>query len=443
MDKITEKFLQLLKEESKNRTLEQVFNQQEFFQLKKSIVRKVNEILNKEKIDRWGIRNAVKKFFEKASIDLETENIEKLIFLLITDAINERLPSPSPLAFEYKGNLIPKRHAIITDFELFPHLKDKVNQLNPEKKHLLVFSIFEDGKIISDGVSYYLSVIDYLIFLLLDKALYEEVIDLNKILIEEAGQITVNKKDIDFLIESIFSALFQYYTGEKEKLKTSILDKEYSKYTVKVKKLLSNTLSDKKEEKYLLDLAIEDERLSEDKKIYIQDKDIQENVFKEAKQRDTSEIDKIDAVIWLIGLNNIDLDKFFKYFDINNFMEFLKVVEKDIETGKEVYLKNLENFIEEILNNPEIYKKIKRKEEFKKFISEKFILLEPSILFLEESYEEFLEKENKKDKNTEIKRLFSKYKTGEIDKNELLNWLTLYENKEEINKNLLEFIKNG
>ncbi len=145
----------------------------------------------------------------------------------------------------------------------------------------------------------------------------------------------------------------------------------------------------------------------------------------------------------MIGLKNINTNKFLEYFDINDFINFLEFVEKDIETEKETYLKSVEQFLEKILNNPPIYEKIKNKQKIKNFINEKFKLLAPSLLFLEGKYKEFLKEETKKDINTELKKLFSKYKTGEIDKNEFSNWLLLYENKEGISENLLEFIKNG
>lgn len=443
MDKLTESLFKLLKDKSDEYNIEELTNEENFFNLKKEIVRQVNNILNKEKPNKWQIRDSVNNLFKLASIDLEENNIEKLIFLLITDAINERIPSPSPLYFEYRGHIIPKRNAIITDFELFPELKEKVNQLNPEKKHILVFKIFKDGEIISKGVAYYLSVIDYLIFLFLDKALYEEVIDINKILKEKDGNIEVSKKDINFLIDTIFSGLYEFFSGEKERFKASILDKDYSKYFIKGKKLIKESLSDEKEKELLIKIAIEDEKLSENKEDFVKNPEVQENVFKEASERDVSNIDKIDAVVWLIGLNNLNMEIFFNYFSVDDLLKFLEDVEKDIETGKDIFKKSIKDFVENLLNEYKLYPVLKESKNLEDFIEKNTDSLKTELLFIKEQYNEFLEKENKKDINTEIKKLFAKYKTGQIDKKEFLNWLSLYETKEGINKNLIEFVKNG
>ncbi len=429
-------------EESKYSNFSQLFQEEEFFQLKKRLTAKVNEILNKEKLDKWQIRKIVDEIFQKANIELESDSIKKIIFLLITDIINERLPSPSPLAFNYKGSLIPKRNAIITDFELFPFLKETADRLNAEKKHLLVFEIFPDGKVVSEGVSYYLNVIDYILFLLLDKALYEEVISIDKILEEKAGTLTVNEKNLSYLIKFLFLSLYEFFTGKKETLKSSLLNKDLTKSFIKAKKLVKDTFSDKKEKEYLINLAVEDEKLSENRKEYISQEEVQENIIMEAKNRNASEVDKIDAVVWLIGLNNLNANTFLKYFSIEDFIKFLEILEKDIEKEKEFYKNSLENFFIRTLNKPGLMDKEKAVK-LEPFIKTNFPEIYPNLMFILGNYKEYLENAEKKDINDELKILYARYKTGEIDEKEFKNWLMLYEGKENIDTDLLNFVRNG
>jgi hypothetical protein len=81
---------------------------------------------------------------------------------------------------------------------LYSFLKETAENINQEKKHLLLFYIWEDDVLIKEGVSYYLSVLDYLLFLLLDRALYEEVMDIDDILIEKNKTVAVNKQMFRF-----------------------------------------------------------------------------------------------------------------------------------------------------------------------------------------------------------------------------------------------------
>ncbi len=444
MREISIQLIKLLNDETaKYEGLEALYSPEEFFEVKKRLTASINSILNKFKPDKWEIRETIKEVFGASGITLEENSVKKVIFLILTEVINERIPSPSPLVFEYKGNLIPKRHAVVTDFELFPFLKEETEKLNPEKKHLLVFDIFTDGRIVSEGVSYYINVIDYILFLLLDKALYEEVISLDKIIKEENNNVDINKEQLSFLLQALFSGLFEFYSGKKETFKTSILNKERAQEFVKAKKLVKSTLSDKREEKYIIDIAISDEKLSENRKEYVKEKEVQENIFSEAKKREVPEVDKIDAVVWLIGLENIQIPLFFKYFSLEDFVSFIKILEKDITTDVEYFTQTLENFFKRLFNYPQLYKTLENTSTLDKLIEEKFPELYPELLFFKGEHNRFLENAKKNDLNDELKILFSKYKTGEIDSTEFKNWLTLYETKENIDKDLLEFVKNG
>jgi hypothetical protein len=428
-------------EESKYSNVSEIFKEDEFYNLKKRLTSKVNALLNPKKFDRWQLRELVNTLFETASIDLEVDSIRKIIFLLITDIINERLPSPSPLYFSYEGYLIPKRHAIITDFELFPFLKEEADKLYSQKKHLLVFKIFSDGEIIKEGVSYYLNVIDYLLFLLLDKALYEEIIPVDKILEEKSNVLQVNQKNLSILLNFLFLAAYEFFSEEKQNLKNLIFSNDLIKSFIKSKKLVKEMFSENKEKNFLIKLAIEDEKLSENRKNYISQKEVQENIISEAKKREVPEIDKIDAVVWLIGLNNLDENVFFENFKLKDFIDFINLVENDIEEDKQSYKNGLKSFLKKVLNNFEL-----TNIDFtilENLIKSEFEDLYKDFLFKAGKYEEFLKISDKENINDEIKILFSRYKTGEIEKKEFENWISLYENKENINFSLLNFVKNG
>lgn len=361
-------------EEEKFQSLEELFKENNFYEEKLKIVRFTNDLINKNKLSKWQIRELVAEVFEKAGINLETDSIKKVLFLVSTDSINERITSPSPLYFPYHNHKIPKRHTIITDFNLYQFLKERVNELNSEKKHLILFSIWTEGSLIKEGVSYYLSILDYFLFLLLDRALYEELIPLDEILKEKDKTLIVDEKNLAFLINILFSRFYQHYTGKKETLR--ILSKDRTKYLMKVKKFVKKVLSYEEEKEYLIHLAIEDELLSENRKEYLKQEDVQRQIFQEAKQREVSGTDKIDAVCWLIGLENLVPEVFFENFSLEDFDNFLKL--------------NLEENI-----------------------------------------------------NNDLKKLYSKYKLGQIDRDEFKNWLILFETKEGIDRNLLKFVKNG
>lgn len=427
-------------EEEKFQSIEEVFKENNFYEEKLKIVRFINDLMNKNKLSRWQIRKLVAEIFEKAGINLETDNIKKVLFLVLTDAVNERRPSPSPLYFLYHNHKIPKRHAIITDFNLYPFLKEKVNELTPEKKHLILFSIWTEGSLIKEGVSYYLSILDYFLFLLLDRALYEELISLNEILKEKNKTLIIDEKNFAFLINILFNGLYQYYTGKKGTL--GILSKDKIKYLVKAKKFVKEVLSDEKEEEYLINLAIEDELLSENRKKYLKQEDVQRQIFQEAKQRDVSEIDKIDAVSWLIGLENLVPEVFFEYFSLDDFDSFIPQLEEDIAVDKEKLYEGLEIFLRKLFNNPALYNG-KSLNNIASLIDKKISSLKSDFIFWKGDFENFLKQNLKENINSDLKKLYSKYKLGQIDRDEFKNWLTLFEAKEDIDKNLLKFVKNG
>ncbi len=430
----------LKSEEEKFNSFEELFNEDNFYQEKLKVVRFTNDLINKNKLSKWQLRQLVANVFEKSGINLETDNIKKVLFLIWTDAINERIPSPSPLYFPYHNHKIPKRHAIITDFNLYQFLKERTNELNPEKKHLILFSIWSEGDLIKEGVSYYLSVLDYLLFLLLDKALYEELILLDEIIEEKGKDLTINEKNLTLLVNILFSGLYQFYTGKKETL--SVLSKDKTKYLMKAKKFVKETLSNKKEEDYFKELAIEDELLSENRKEYLKQEEVQKQIFEEAKHRQVEEIDKIDAVSWLIGLENLNPKVFFEYFLLEEFDKFIPILENDVAVDKDKLYKGLKIFLDKLFNVLDLYKG-QNLSNVEKLINEKIPELKASYLFWKRDYENFLNQALDESIDNDLKKLFAKYKLGQIDESEFKNWLVLFETKEDINKNLLNFVKNG
>ena len=427
------KFLKNL--ESRYSSIEDLLREEGFLEAKKEITRFVNAFLNKNKLSKWQIRTLVDDVFSKLGIDLTETTPIKVLFLLFTDVVNERIPSPSPLYFTVSGRKIPKRHAVITDFDLYPFLREKVFELNPEKKHKVLFDIFTDGRLVSEGVSYYLSVFDYFLFLLLDKALYEEVVPIDEILISQNKQLSVNKDLLNLLLQFIFNGVFEFYTGEKQAL--SLLKPEKAKAYVKAKKLVSTTLSDEEEEKFLVNLAVDDEFLSENRKEYVKQPEVQEQVLQEAKSREVPETEKLDAVIWLIGFENLIPEKIFQYFDGKTFVETVIQIERDIKEDKETFLSAVESFLKKLFSQYGI--SVLRSESLETLVN-KFPSLKSDYLFWAGRYDEFLKVDKPVSPENDVKTLYVKYKLGQISKDELNNWLTLLTPK--VNKELIDFISN-
>ncbi len=437
MEQITFDVIKFLKElESRYNSLEKLLNEENFLEAKKEITRYINNLLNKNKLSQWQIRKLVDDVFSKLGIELSEHSVLKVLFLLFTDVLNERIPSPSPLYFTVDGRKIPKRNAIITDFDLYPFLREKVFELNPEKKHKVLFEIFSDGKLASEGVSYYLSVFDYFLFLLLDKALYEEVIQIDEILVSKDKELTVDKDTLNLLLQFLFNGVYEFYTGEKQNL--SLLKPEKAKSYVKAKKLVANTLKDKNEEMFFIELAIDDEFLSENRKEYVRQEEVQRQVLQEAKDRDVPEVEKLEAVVWLIGLENLEPELVFQYFDVEAFIDTIKLIENDINTDKETFEAALEKFLKELFSMYDI--SLDKKELLETLVQEHPNLI-PDYLFWTGDYDGFLTVEKPTSPENDLKTLYAKYKIGEISKDEFKNWLVLFQDK--VDKSLLDFVSNG
>jgi hypothetical protein len=202
-------------------------------------------------------------------------------------------------------------------------------------------------------------------------------------------------------------------------------------------------LSDEEEENYLISLAKEDELLSENKKEFLKDIEVQKHLLEEANQKNAPKISKIDAVVWLVGLENINPKILFEYFSLEDFDELIPNLEEDIEGSKKGLYEGLEVFLDKLFSLPQLFSDNLKLKNIENLINDKLKTLKADFLFWKGSYEAFLNQNVKQTPNNDLKKLFARYKTKQIDEEEFKNWLYIFEAKDEIDKNLLNFVKNG
>ncbi len=390
----------------------------------------------KGQFDKWIIRKAFYDLLSELNLNLEEQNIKKIIFILYTDFVSQNIPESTPLIFWNSDQPIVKRHPAILELDLYPNVIEGIINLNPEKKHQLVIDFYPDDLLLVEGISKYLAVMDYLIFNLFEKILFHEIIPQEQIAYLKDGKITLNQQNLKFVLESIFLSLLDIVSGEKTQIPVA---EKSSKNFIKIKNFIKRIFKDKNELEYLKLIAVEDERTTENRSALAVDYEVQENVFKEAIKREgVSEVGKIEAPLWLIGIGNLKIPLLIRYFDGDSILEYVDYIYnlslKD-KFNTPFLIKNLKSFLTSLFEYPYLSKNHKNKNLLDNLVSKLFEneeLTESSYFYFTRQYDKFKEiatSIENKDNLLNLKTLFNKFYTDEISKDELINWLSLMQDE--------------
>ncbi len=390
----------------------------------------------KGQFDKWTIRSAFYDLLSDLNLNMEEQNIKKIIFILFTDSVSENVPESTPLIFWNDNQPIVKRHPSVLEFDLYPNLIEGILNLNPEKKHQLVIDFYPDDLLLIEGISKYLAVMDYIIFNLFEKVLFNRIIPEEQIVYKKDGKITLSQQNLQFVIETIFLSLLDIISGEKTQI--PIAEKN-SKNFIKVKNFIKRIFKEQNELKYLKLIAVEDERTTENRSSLAVDYSVQENVFKEAVKREgVSDVGKIEAPLWLIGIGNLKLPLFVRYFDGDNILEYVDYIFNLSIRDKfntEFLIKNLKSFLQNLFEYPYLSKSYKNKNLLNDLILELFkndLKTQADYFYFTRQYKRFNETSKNienKDNLLNLKILLSKFYTDEISKDELVNWLSLMQDE--------------
>ncbi|WP_457644193.1 hypothetical protein [Persephonella sp.] len=383
----------------------------------------------------WESRKAVYDIFKKLDFKIDQQNVDKIVFLFFTDAVCERSPTPFPLIFDYEGNIFVKRHSITIDFDLMPFLTESIENLNSVKKHQAVFKIYPEDQLVTKGISKHVSNLNFLILNLLEKVLYEEVIPFDRVVVQKGQGL---KPDLDILklgIESVFSGITEYFLEEKEILKTGILNKNQSKMFVKIKNYVINQLKNKDELEYLLFAANADEESTEGRLFTILDYNNQKNVFEESlKREDSTAHDRIESILWLLGIDNVNISLLVRYFDTDDTVYYiLELLRQAQDEGflTDNFKNSVKNFFKKLFHYPYLSKGFMNQKTLDKamrILFEEDVDLMADYSYYTRRYDQFLELAKdmeKDDPHTQLKQLTAKYLKGDISKEDYTNWLIL------------------
>jgi hypothetical protein len=411
-----------------------------FFEERKAVTRFVNQHFKHSSFSKWEIRKAVQDIFSGLDLELEKDFPEKIIFMLFTDAVSELVPSPSPLIFFYKESPLVKKHGIIVDFNLLPELLTKIEELDDYKKHQIVLDLFPEDEILIEGVSLKIAQLNFLILNLLDKALYEEVVPFEKITAEKNGKLSVDRNMLIFSVVSIFAALYEGITGEKQQFKGSFYTAELSRYFVKIKSFVKKLISDTDEFEYLLQASKLEEAGIENRVITIRDYETQKNVFEESLRRDDVDTyEKIESIFWLLGIRNINPVLLIRYYNGDDIVYYIFELFRQAQDGgflSDRFVKESKSFLRKLFRYPYISKGLLNQKTLDKPV--KLLYSEDPVFnaeyfYFTQRYDRYLDmQELIKEKNEDIslKNLLARYYLKEISKEELTGWLALSKTKE-------------
>ncbi|WP_457641360.1 hypothetical protein [Persephonella sp.] len=395
---------------------------------------------NFKKSDKWEIRKVISQVFSALGLEIEKQNVDKIVFLLFTDVISELSPTPAPLVFEYKGYPLVKKHSIVIDFDLLPFLMETVEGLNSVKKHKTVFEIYGEDQLVTKGISKHISDLNFLILNLTDKVLYEEIIPFDQIVVQKEDRLQPDFNNIRFVIEAVFSGITEFFLGEKEILKTGLLNSDQSKKFVKIKNYVIRQLKNKDEFEYLLFAADADEESTEGRLYTVANYENQKNVFEESLNReDATNNDRIESIIWLIGIDNVNPVLLVRYFDSDDIVYYIldllrQAQDENFLTDK--FKHSVEIFLKKFFQYPYLSKGFINTKTLDKAMNILFgenLSLMADYYYYTRRYEDFLNIEKKIKEKTaqlQLKQLLAKHYTGEFSKEELINWLILIPLKE-------------
>ncbi|NPA12561.1 MAG: hypothetical protein GXO45_01095 [Aquificae bacterium] len=394
------------------------------------------KVLDEYKLSKWEIRGFVQQVFEKAQIKMEEDSPKKVVFLTFTDLLAETKDS-SPLLLFYEGAPLVEKHSIIVEFNLLPFLLNTAEELDNYKRHQLVLQLFPQDELLSEGVSLKLSHLNFLLLNLLNKILHKQIIPIEKILINNNGNLTVEKNLITFLLVSTFASVYEVITGEKQDYKQKT--KELSVLFAKIKNYIKKVFSDEREVEYLLFVSKLEETSIENRSLLTRSYETQKNVFEEAiLKTGLDEVEKIEPIFWLLGLNNINPVLLVRYFDTDSVVYYLFDMFKQaydegyltpqlVETGKK-FLKRF--FKMPYLSKRQINQKVLDEPMDTLYKDDKSLMAD--YYYFTQRYDKFLSSLDgaELDNETKLKQLFGKYFTNQINKDELIGWLSLVKTSE-------------
>ncbi|WP_456463559.1 hypothetical protein [Persephonella sp.] len=430
--------LDFIKNESEKFTdFKEILNKK-YIEEKRNIEKFVKQ--NFKNLTRWEIRSAVSQIFDKLQIKLEEDTPEKIIFMLFTDVLSELQPSPSPLIFFYEGNPLVKKHGVIVEFNLMPELLNKIEDLDAYKKHQIVLDLFPEDEIVTEGVSLKLAQLNFLILNLFDRAVYENVVPVDRLIIQKDGKLTVDKNFLIFSVVSIFASLYEAVAGEKQQFKGSFYTADLSKYFVKIKGFVKKVISDRDEFDYILYASKLEEEGIENRLITIRDYQTQKNVFEESIRRnDVDTYEKIESIFWLLGVENINPVLLVRYYNADDiiyyiFELFRQAQDEGFQTEK--FIKGMKAFLKKMFRYPYISKGHLNQKTLDKpvklFYSDD-ARFDADYFYFTQRYDRYLDMQElikDKDEDISLKNLLSKYYLNQINKEELTGWLALSKSNE-------------
>ncbi len=391
------------------------------------------------KLNKWDLRLLNAQLFDRLNINMEEDTPLKFIFLLFTDAVCEVNPEAVPLVFFYNGYPIVKKHGIVIDFDVLPFMVQTADEMSPEKKHQLVLSLYREDELILNGISKYLSDLNFLILNLLDKVLYAEIIPFEEVVVKKEVGLQPDLENIKLIIKGVFSALVETFLNKKENL-SGILNKKHAGYFTKVKNYIKSVLKDKEEVDYLKETAEADEESIENRILAVKDYENQKNVFEESLKREDIPVpERIENIFWLLGIENANPVLLLRYYDTDDTVYFLHSLLRQAQDEgflTQELKEGIKGFFYKLFQYPYLSKGMINKKTLDKPVKLLFDnenLLKANYYYFTRRYTEFLEIEKQvKEKTPELRlrQLMSKFFTGEFSKDELTGWLSLEKSKE-------------
>jgi len=438
IQEVVEKSVCFIKDESKKFKDPDEILTRNFNEEKKITTRFVNQSF--KKLNKWEIRSAVLHIFDRLDIKLEEDTPEKYLFMIFTDAVSEIKPSPSPLIFYYEGRPLIKKHGLIVEFNLMPELLNKIEDLDAYKKHQIVLDLFPEDEIITEGVSLKLAQLNFFILNIFDKAVHEDVVPFDRLIIQKDGKLTVDKNFLIFSLVSIFASVYEAITGEKQQFKGSFYTADLSRYFVKIKSFVKKVISDKDELDYILYASKLEEGEIENRIITVRDYQTQKNVFEESIRRDNVDTyEKIESIFWLLGVENINPVLLVRYYNGDDIIYYLFELFRQAQDDgfqTEKFIKGMKNFLKKLFRYPYISKGYLNQKTLDKpvklFYSDD-ARFDADYFYFTQRYDRYLDmQELIKDKDEEIslKNLLSKYYLNKINREELTGWLALSKSNE-------------
>ncbi|WP_457638636.1 hypothetical protein [Persephonella sp.] len=395
----------------------------------------IEKFLKKYSLTKWEARKLTSEVFERLAVNLEENEVGKIIFMLFTDVLSEQKPTPAPLLFFYEGAPLVKKHSVIVEFNLLPELMNRIEELDSYKKHQVVLELFPEDETVVEGVSLKLAQLNFLILNLLDKVLHEEVVPLSSVLKQKEGRIYPDKSLITFVVVSVFASLYESITGEKQQFKGSFYTADLSKLFVKIKSYIKKVISEPEELEYLIYASKLEEAQIENRVITVRNYETQINVFEESIRRsDIPQQEKIESVFWLLGLKNVNPVLLLRYYPADDVVYYLFDLMKQAQDSgflTDMFAGEMKVFLKKLFKYPYLSKGMLNQKTLDKPISLLYsedAEFNAEYFYFTQQYDRFLDMEQlvkEKTDQLKLKTLLARYFLKNIEKEEVTGWLSL------------------